>query len=267
MNAIVVDCSETDLAFTEHALMGAEGIEHLNCFVNPYDALRYAERNIVDVAFIEVDMPEMTGIELARRLRLTNVDISIVFVTAYEQYAVSAFSVGAIGYILKPFEPSALLTEVKKAERFFHRHSSRRNIFIRTFGRFDMFVDNQLVIFNSAKAKEYMAILTDRQGGSVSMDSAVNILWEGHPYDTRTKNNYRKIIMKLRETLRNYGIEDILISCRGMCSLDVTKVTCDYYQFLDGNKKARASFNDQYMFDYDWAEETLAYLISKKEDS
>ena len=266
MNTIVVDSNEEQLNSTEHVLNGAESIRQINSFINPYDALRFAERNIVDLAFIEVDMPEMTGIELAHRLRFTNTDIFVVFVTAYEQYALSAFGVGAMGYVLKPYQPDTLLAEVKKADKLFQRHPSNRTVFIRTFGRFDVFVDDQLVVFNSAKAKEFLAILTDRKGGSVSMDSAISILWEDQPYDTRTKSNYRKILMKLRETLRTYGIERILGSCRGMCFLDTAKVKCDYYQFLDGQEKAREAFHDQYMFDYDWAETTLAFLLSKNSE-
>ncbi len=53
----------------------------------------------------------------------------------------------------------------------------------RTFGYFDLFVDERPVMFKSAKAKELLAVLVDRQGGTVTTDQIIGTLWEDRPND------------------------------------------------------------------------------------
>ena len=71
-----------------------------------------------DLAFLDIQMPEMTGIEVARHLvqhcRTSPLRTHIVFVTAYDQYAVEAFEAGAIDYVLKPFSDERLGATVRR---------------------------------------------------------------------------------------------------------------------------------------------------------
>jgi len=76
------------------------------------DALRNAE---VDVVFLDIQMPEMTGFELIERL---DRNIPVVFTTAYDRYALEAFAVNSIDYLLKPVETVRLEKALDKLERF-----------------------------------------------------------------------------------------------------------------------------------------------------
>jgi DNA-binding LytR/AlgR family response regulator len=76
------------------------------------DALRIAD---VDVLFLDIQMPEMTGLELVERL---DRNIPIVFTTAYDRYALEAFTVNSIDYLLKPVESARLEKALDKLERF-----------------------------------------------------------------------------------------------------------------------------------------------------
>jgi two-component SAPR family response regulator len=67
-----------------------------------------------DVVFLDIEMPEMTGIELASNIVLINCDIEIVFVTAYNQYALEAFKVNAVDYLLKPILQKDINKTVKR---------------------------------------------------------------------------------------------------------------------------------------------------------
>jgi hypothetical protein len=138
--------------------------------------------------------------------------------------------------------------------------SNTKRIFARTFGHFDLFLDNKPIIFSSSKEKELMALLIDRNGGTLSPSDAINYLWEDEPADERTSARYRKLAMGLKRTLTKYGIEDIIINRNGVRSIDTSAICCDYYELLAGNAKYRQAFHNSYMTDYSWSEETLATL-------
>jgi two-component SAPR family response regulator len=118
------------------------------------------------------------------------------------------------------------------------------------------------VIFSGEKEKELMALLIDRQGGTLSSKEALIYLWPDEAPSTTLSNRYRKIAMKLRNTLDKYGIGHILINKNGIRSIDVSAITCDCYEMLAGNKKYLKDFSSFYMTDYSWGEATLAKLCN-----
>jgi DNA-binding LytR/AlgR family response regulator len=81
---------------------------------DPQEALEALGGMDVDVAFLDIQMPEMTGLELVERL---NRDIPVIFTTAYDRYALEAFAVNSIDYLLKPVESSRLEKALDKLER------------------------------------------------------------------------------------------------------------------------------------------------------
>jgi two-component SAPR family response regulator len=105
-----------------------------------------------------------------------------------------------------------------------------------------------------------MALLIDRKGGTLSSNEAINYLWPNEDPSEKLSNRYRKLAMKLKNTLTKYGIEHILLNNHGIRSIDVSAVTCDYYEMLAGNEKYSKMFSNSYMMDYSWGEETLAKL-------
>lgn len=89
------------------------------------------------------------------------------------------------------------------------------HIFIRTFGYFDVFVDGVPILFRSEKAKELLALLVDRRGGYVSSSEAISILWENEPLSDQTRSRYRKVAMRLKDTLEQFGVSEIMESTQG----------------------------------------------------
>ena len=90
-------------------------IKNLELFQSAKAALKWVELNPVDVAFLDMEMPQMSGIELARELKKIDRNIRIIFVTAYDQYAMDAFRVDALGYLLKPYTREEIRHELEKA--------------------------------------------------------------------------------------------------------------------------------------------------------
>lgn len=72
-------------------------------FDNPVDALKYLQENKVDVVFLDINMPELDGMNLGKILIKMDKDLKIIFITAYKDYAAEAFEIKAFDYLLKPY--------------------------------------------------------------------------------------------------------------------------------------------------------------------
>jgi two-component system response regulator LytT len=120
IRAVVVDdeqLAREELCF----LLGQIGaIEVVAQASNGLEALRMIEEEAPDLVMLDVQMPGLTGFEVARRLLRGGGDAQIVFVTAYDQYAIEAFEVNAVDYLLKPVEPNRLETTVDRVRRRIH---------------------------------------------------------------------------------------------------------------------------------------------------
>lgn len=136
-------------------------------------------------------------------------------------------------------------------------------IWVRTFGSFDVFIEGVPIRFSSAKAKELLALLVDRRGGSLSAEEAINYLWEDRPVDKQVMSNYRKVAMRLQNTLEQYGIGNLVINNRGVRSLNMAIVDCDLYRFLVNDQNSISMFHGQYMQNYSWGENTLGMLMKR----
>ena len=89
-------------------------IEVAGSTTDPEEALAYLRANDVDVVFLDIQMPGLTGFDLLQRL---DRDPLVVFTTAYDKYAIEAFSVSSVDYLLKPIEPERLDRAIDKLER------------------------------------------------------------------------------------------------------------------------------------------------------
>ncbi len=149
-----------------------------------------------------------------------------------------------------------MLYSVGQAED--HRESSR--VYIRTFGYFDVFVDEKPIAFRNEKSKELFALLVDRRGGFVSSEEAISFLWEDESANTVTLARYRKVALRLKNILEEYGISDIVESVNGKRRLVTEKVQCDLYDYLSGGAEFAQLFKGSYLTNYSWGENTLAEL-------
>ena len=94
-----------------------DGVEVVGQAANGVEALVEISRRAPDLAFLDVQMPGLTGFEVARRLMESGTGPSVIFVTAFDQRAIEAFEVNAVDYLLKPVDPARLETALARARR------------------------------------------------------------------------------------------------------------------------------------------------------
>ncbi len=270
MRMIIVD---DDPSVIERFREEAEGIAELDIvgeFTDPRDALRFAGENgadAIEFALLDIVMPHMSGLELMHELKMIYPKLVVMFISSHDQYAAEAMRKKADYYIFKPFSHEEIEECVMRAGLLARRGDKR--MLARTFGRFDLFVDGNLVKFRNAKAKELLALCVDHRGGEVTMEEAIDKLWEDREYDSKVKQCYRTAVMQLRATLIRYRALDLFKTKRGSCFIDTNLLDCDLYDLLDGKEEAVCKFDEYYMMEYSWAEETvgsLCQLLDKMAD-
>jgi two-component system, LytTR family, response regulator len=117
LRAVLVD--DEQLARDELGFLLGQvgGVEIVGQAGNGFEALTTIERLHPDLVFLDVQMPGLTGFEVARRMLDKQIPTHIIFVTAYDRHAIEAFEVNAVDYLLKPVDPARLGLAVQRAER------------------------------------------------------------------------------------------------------------------------------------------------------
>lgn len=144
--------------------------------------------------------------------------------------------------------------------------SARHKVYIRTFGYFDVFIDDKPIAFRNKKAKELLALLVDRRGGYVTSEQAIGYLWENEPANSVTQARYRKEALRLKNALEEYGIGHIMESVDGKRRIIPEMISCDLYDYLSGKEKSASLFKGSYLTDYAWGETTLGELANQNVD-
>lgn len=259
MKAICVDDEELILQMTVAMCSELPEIDDAKGFSKAVKALDYLKNNRADLALLDIDMPEMTGLVLAAKMKEIQPDIAIIFVTGYSEYAVDAFQLHAAGYLLKPIGKDKLASEVSYALSDKKDHG-QAHIRMHTFGNFDMYVDGSAVSFKRAKAKEVLAYLVDRQGATTTRAEVFAALWEDGMYDRAMQKQFDVIVRSLRDTLDEYKVSEVLEMSRGALRVVPETFDCDLYRFLEGDADAVNSYMGEYMSAYPWAEFTEGYI-------
>lgn len=263
MKIICVDDEKLILDLTMAMCRDLPQKPQVNGFQNAQDALEWVKQYGTDIALLDISLSETNGLTLAAKIKETDKNIAIIFLTGYSAYAVDAFTLHASGYLMKPISQERLETEINYAMQMIrvHRNQSvNSKVFIRTFGNFDVFADNEVVRFSRSKSKELLAYLVDKRGSCVSRADAFSALWENRQYDRSMQKQFDVILRSLRATLEQYGISDILEISRGNIRIVPEKFDCDLYRFYDGDAATVNSYRGQYMSDYSWANFTEANM-------
>lgn len=251
MNIILVDDEQYALNSLQKNLKELEISGNIKVFDRSLYALEFAKKNKVDVAFLDISMPEITGIELAKQLKKVNSQINIIFCTGYSEYMSQAIDLHASGYLLKP----ASKEDIKKAlDNLLNPIEEKMpHFYVKTFGNFDFYVDGVPIKFIRSKSKELFAYLVSIRGATANRKELSAVLFEDE-YNDKTQNYLTKIYNDLLKTLQGVGAGDILCKDYNTYSVNPNLFSCDLYDCDKGITNAVNSYKGDFMSQYDWAE-------------
>jgi len=265
MKILALDDCELALKSLVQAIKEAVPSAEIFSFRKPALLIEAAMGKTWDIAFLDIQMFGMNGLEVAKILKENYPKTNIIFVTAFAEHAKNAFELYPSGYVLKPVTKEAVLREIENL-----RHpltpSAGDKVQVQTFGNFEVFMKGKPLMFSRLKAKEAFAYLIDRKGGSATTAEMASILWEDKDYDRSLQNQTQVIISDMMKMLKINGISDIVIKKRNQMAIDTAKIKCDYYDFLNFDVTAVNAYQGEYMTNYSWAEMTAGelYIKSKK---
>lgn len=249
IKAVVVD----DEALTgEHICrqLKSSGVEISGCFLNPFEALDKVNILKPDVMFLDIEMPEMSGLDLAERVYSSGYECEIVFITAYNQYAIEAFEVNALDYLLKPVMAERLnqaLERVKKrrmAASVSTIENVNKKIRVSLFGSLSLYVgdENKPIHWVTAKSAEvFVFMLLQRGEKEISKWKISEAIWPDKDKG-KADINLRSTISRLNKTLRENAIGISVISTGNAYKLNCEDIDLDVDAFkleklvLDSNE-------------------------------
>ncbi|MDF2878172.1 MAG: hypothetical protein K0S30_1268 [Clostridia bacterium] len=232
---MIIDDELHGLREMQRVLQEIGGLEIIGAYQDGLKAFLSITEQKPDIIFLDIEMPEISGIQLFNQIIETYGFISIVFVTAYDQYAIKAFELHAMDYILKPIEEERIRQAIKRAElynKMVDQETESCSIRIECFKRFSLYKDNKLVNLNwrSKKCEELLAFVACHKGDYVSKAKIVDALW---PDADREKgyNNLYATVYYLKKKMKEVGIGLAIESKKDKMRLDVTCIEIDIIKF------------------------------------
>jgi len=207
--AMIVEDEAHLLHYLKKKLMAYETVQITGAFLTPEEAWTAFVEQPVDVVFLDVEMPRMNGIKLARKLLEVKEDLCIIFTTAYDQYALDAFEVEALDYLVKPITDADITRTLKRVEKVLMRKAPQLQMErvspllpVSCFACFDVRdVHQQLVRWPTRKTEEVFAYLLAHQGKHVSKWELLELFWL-HLDETRGLHNLHSTIYRIKQVLK-----------------------------------------------------------------
>ncbi len=259
MNVIAVDDEKLALDTLVDSITKIIPDSTIHGFQEPEQALNYVQESGCEIAFLDIRMRGMTGLELARKIKEICNEANIIFVTGYSEYTLDAFRLYASDYLLKPATPEAVKQALEHLRNPMKPENNHR-IRLQCFGNFEVYANGKPLTFSRTKTKEMLAYLTDKMGAAVTMGELAAVLWENGVDTPSRQSNIRNLISDLRHTLTEVGAEDIIIKKRNTLAIAPERLDCDFYDFLKHIPYAVNSYYGEYMQQYSWAEIRTASL-------
>jgi len=293
ITALLADDEEHALSLLELLLHQTGEVQVIGRCGNGIDALAQIAELKPDVAFLDIEMPGMNGLEVAERLGSASFATQVVFVTAYDRYAVSAFENDALDYLLKPIEVDRLNRTVGRVKRAVARRRSEAQetavaataeskppgaLHVQLLGEIEVSVEGRgRLKWRTSKEKELFAYLAVHYGSRIHRDVLLDELWPDEHYQ-KAKVYLHTCVSYLRRDLRQLGMEEAVRYEDEKYSLSPQLERSDYREFVEaaaalqnpggGNaerlERAVALYSGRLFRseDYQWADDEIRHTES-----
>ena len=274
MKTILIDDEPIALEVLEHMLAPYEEINIIGKYTKYTDALESLKYQKPDLIFLDIEMGEMNGLELAEVFIRQLDKVEIVFVTAYSEYAVEAFELNAIDYLLKPIQENRLLKAIERLKgkvrigNVERRGKGQNKLKVHSFGGFQV-TDNQgnPLAWRTQKSKELFAYLWDEKDRPVTKDSIIEDVFPDREMEKAT-TLLHTTIYQIRKNLERLGYSNGIIFSDESYQLNIP-TTGDRDELNKIISQGRYNHEDikaiLWMYKGDFLEEGYLWAIEKQQ--
>ncbi|QZY55770.1 response regulator [Crassaminicella profunda] len=272
LKVIAIDDEYIALERLKRVLKKIDYIKLIDTFNEPEKALEFfvTTKERIDIVFLDIEMPRMNGLELAEKIIGEHIGTDIIFLTAYDQYALEAFKVHAVSYLLKPIdleEMNKQLNHLYRKKQIAKEDIQNKKIFIQGFGGFSCkSEDGKTIKWRTKKAEELVALLTHYQGKKISREMILDRLWPEKDRKSASSNLYTTCYY-IRKKLEKIGVEHFLVRDKENYYIDIKDNQVDFIDFskkiilphkqtMESLIQLANTYKGQYLKDmaYEWGE-------------
>lgn len=262
MNVILVDDEPLALDFLRRQLTEIKDIKIAGAYVNPKEGMDAIVREDVDVVFLDIQLPVLDGVELARRVLEKKPNLLIVFVTAFEQYAVDAFEINAVDYLVKPIQRNRLKETIERVRKTLAKAGSsdekvaRRPLRLFMCKQFHVEEENESRVsfsWRTARTQELFLFLLQHRNKVVHKEQIAEMLWEDVDLEKAFAQLYTTVY-HIRNELKKFGDHFKLENASSGYILHVHHVEIDVHMWEEA-VRSLPPLNEQTVIVYEQAME------------
>lgn len=243
MRVVCIDDEQLALSFLERQLAKIAEVEVIGSFINPLEGKKFILREEPDVIFLDIDMTPLNGMEIAERVLEKLPDVILVFVTAYEAYAVNAFELNATDYIVKPLKFERLeltVNRIKKQLQSRQKKPISRSQSLRIRTTPSLAFETEPDVFKplpwrTAKTQELFIFLLQNHDVVIEKSAIIELLWEDYELEKAHSLLYTTIY-NIRKQLSPYQEHIDLRNHSYGYLLELNRVEIDFVEWLKAVK-------------------------------
>jgi len=283
LNAMLVDDEPMALKRLKGVLQKTGLVKVKQTYTAPVKALGNFRKDDPEIVFLDIEMPGMSGLELARELQRIKPGVEVVVVSAHGHYALEAFEAHVSGFLLKPIDPKkacdlvhALLNKKQKTIKTMGEITQEKHLYVSSFGGFAIYTNREkprYLQWRTNKTRELFAFLHYHQGQPVTRDTVLDALWPEMNLEKAERNFYTTCCY-LRKMLKEAGLSEAVQRDNGSYRLQLELFDSDENQLIHHLDQERCDalsleeletmihlYQGEYCGseDYSWAEGKRAY--------
>ncbi|WP_080873789.1 response regulator [Oceanobacillus timonensis] len=224
----IIDDEHLALQYLNLLLRKLEGVHVTGKYVEADDLIHHIQAEHVDAVFIDIHMPAIKGTDLAEQLLNIQPSLQIGFITAYDEYAVKAFELNAVDYILKPVKQERLAVTVQRImERKTmdqHTATGESTTVIKDLGALQIYQDNKRadVKWRTSKAKELFAYFIYNHENTILKSDLIELLWSNLSWEKANAQLYTAVY-QIRKVMEQQDIPIKIVSQKEFYQIDMDR--------------------------------------------
>ncbi|WP_341280187.1 response regulator [Paenibacillus sp. FSL H8-0537] len=237
MKVVIVDDEPAMLLAMKRLLSTMDDVELVGSFQKAAEALDFVRANDVELAFLDIRIAGDDGLELAHSLRSLRAKLDIVFTTSHSEFAIEAYDVYPLDYMVKPISRKRLAKTITQAARRQDASShpaedlTTNQLVVRGLGCFEVSSRQEGdVRWISKKSMELFAYLLINHGRSTSKTRILEDVFPEMPLKN-AETYLRTAAYQLRKVLSPHGLKEVVISAQEQYRVDLDHADVDFIQF------------------------------------